>query len=369
MRMERPVIRISQVRVSDAQQSAVVEVLRSGQLAMGQRTADLEARFSALLGGAHCIAVANGTVGLKLAMAAAGVGPGREVVTTAFSFIGTIEPVVQLGAVPIFVDAEAQTGNLDVFQVEAAMSERTAAIVPVHLYGRPTPMSGLREVAGRWGVPVIEDACQAIGACHADGTVVGASGIAVFSFYGSKNITCGEGGLVTTRDPGFAERVRLLRNHGSVVAYEHEAVGYNGRMTDMQAALLGPEVDRVQAVTRGRRENARLYEQLVGSPDLQKPPWAENDGSCWHQYTVRTRSEGERWQLQAWAEKYGVETRVYYPTALSALPVVQRLGCARPCPTAEHLSRTVLSVPVRESLLREEVGRVAAMLDSWRSAP
>ncbi len=362
-------IPISQVRVSGVQERAVVEVLRSGQLAMGQRTAALEARFQALLGGAHCVAVANGTVGLTLAMVAAGVRRGSEVVTTAFSFIGTIEPVVQLGATPVFVDVEERTGNIDVSRVEAAMSERTAAIVPVHLYGRPAPMADLREVAGRWGVPVIEDACQAMGARHADGTMVGASGIAAFSFYGSKNITCGEGGLVTTTDPELAERVRLLRNHGSVAAYEHQAVGYNGRMTDMQAALLGPEVDRVEAVTRGRRDHARRYEERVDNPAIEKPPWVDADGSCWHQYTVRTRSEGERRQLQSWAEEQGVESRVYYPAALSALPVVRRLGSARTCPTAEHLARTVLSVPVRESLLPEEVERVAAMLERWRPAP
>lgn len=362
-------IRISQVRVSEVQERAVIEVLRSGQLAMGQRTADLEAQFQALLGGAQCVAVANGTVGLTLAMAAAGVGPGREVVTTAFSFIGTVEPIVHLGAKPVFVDVEESTGNLDVAQVEAAMSERTAAIVPVHLYGRPALMPDLREVAGRWGVPVIEDACQAVGARHGDGTLVGASGVAVFSFYGSKNITCGEGGLVATTDFELAERVRLLRNHGSAVAYEHEMVGYNGRMTELQAALLGPEVDRVETVTWGRREHARRYDELVCNPALEKPPWAEADGNCWHQYTIRTKSEVERRQLQAWAEEQGVETRVYYPTALSVLPTVQRLGSARTCPTAEHLSRTVLSVPVRESLLPEDVDQVVAMLDRWRPGP
>lgn len=362
-------IRISQVQINEEQEQAVVSVLRSGQLAMGQRTADLEARFSSLLGGAHCVAVANGTVGLTLAMAAAGVGPGREVVTTAFSFIGTIEPVIQLGASPVFVDVDIDTGNLDVGQVEAAMSERTVAIVPVHLYGRPVAMAALRAIADRWGVSIIEDACQAMGAWHSDGSMVGSSGTAVFSFYGSKNITCGEGGLVSTSDPEVAERVRLLRNHGSVVAYEHQAVGYNGRMTDMQAALLQPEVDRVDAVTRARRAHACYYDQSVQNPALATPPWSEDDGGCWHQYTVRTRDEAARRDLQKWAERRGVEARVYYPTALSALPVVGKLGFGRTCPNAEALSRTVLSFPVRESLSEAEVAQVGDVLQTWRFTP
>ena len=345
-----------------------MSVLRSGQLAMGQHTRDLELHFSSLLGGAHCVAVANGTVGLTLAMAAAGVGPGREVVTTAFSFIGTIEPVVQLGASPVFVDVDIDTGNLDAAQVEAALSERTVAIVPVHLYGRPVAMAALRNVADRWGVPIIEDACQAIGARHVDGSMVGSSGISVFSFYGSKNVTCGEGGLVATSDPEVAERVRLLRSHGSVGAYEHQAIGYNGRMTDMQAALLQPEVDRVEAVTRGRRAHARHYDQSVNNPQVVKPPWSEADGNCWHQYTVRTHSEEARDDLRTWAQQQGVETRVYYPTALSALPVVRQLGFGRSCPHAEALSRTVLSFPVRESLSEAEVARVSEVLDGWRPA-
>lgn len=359
-------IPISEVRVTQEQEQAVMSVLRSGQLAMGQHTRDLEVGFSSLLGGAHCVAVANGTVGLTLALAAAGVEPGREVVTTSFSFIGTIEPIVQLGASPVFVDVDLDTANIDVAQVEAALSERTAAIVPVHLYGRPVAIEALRTIANRWGVPIIEDACQAIGARHVDGSMVGSSGIAVFSFYGSKNVTCGEGGLVATSDPEVAERLRLLRNHGSVTAYEHRVVGYNGRMTDIQAALLQPEVDRIDAVTRGRRAHARQYDQSVNNPHLVKPRWSEVDGNCWHQYTVRTHNAAARDDLQQWAKQQGVETRVYYPTALPALPVVRQLGFGRSCPRAEALSRTVVSFPVRESLSDAEVARVSEVLDGWR---
>ncbi len=364
--MDCQVIRLAEVRVTQEQEQAVISVLRSGQLAMGQHTKEVELRLSSLLGGAHCVAVSNGTVGLTLAMAAAGVGPGRDVVTTAFSFIGTIEPVIQLGASPVFVDVDMDTGNLDIAQVEAALSERTAAIVPVHLYGRPVDMTALRSIADRWRIPIIEDACQAIGAKHVDGSMVGSSGIAVFSFYGSKNVTCGEGGLVATSAPEVAERVRLLRNHGSGVAYEHQAIGYNGRMTDIQAALLQSTVDRVGAVTRDRRAHARYYDQSVHNPHLVKPPWSEADGNCWHQYTVRTHSEAARDKLRAWALQLGVETRVYYPTALSALPLVRKLGFGRSCPRAEALSKTVVSVPVRESLSESEVVQVGEVLDGWR---
>lgn len=365
LRVEVVVIRLSKVNVSDTQNDAVADVLRSGQLAAGRQTTELERRFSKLFEGTQCVAVANGTMGLMLAMVGVGVGPGHEVVTTAFSFFGTIEPILQLGARPVFVDVDIRTGNMDTSQVEMAMSERTAAILPVHLYGRAVSMVKLRKVAEAWNVPVIEDACQAIGAHHEDGSVVGGSGIAVFSFYGSKNITCGEGGLVATSNCELAERIRLLRNHGSVTGYEHKVVGYNGRMTDIQAALLLSEVDRIEDITMARRENARRYEEMITNVAVEKPPFVENDGGCWHQYTVRTRSEDERGQLQAWAKQHEIETRVYYPNALSSLPVVKSYGCARVCPNAEQLSRTVLSVPVRESLGREEVDRVAAMLSQW----
>lgn len=359
-------IQISQVSVSEEQERAVISVLRSGQLAMGQRTAELEESFSKLFGGIHCVAVASGTVGLTLAMAAAGVGPGTEVVTTAFSFIGTISPILQLGAVPVFVDVEPDTGNIDAMLVEAAVTDRTAAIVPVHLYGRPADMATLRSVARRRGLTIVEDACQAMGAQYGDGSMVGSSGIAVFSFYGSKNITCGEGGLVTTKDDDVAERVRLLRNHGSVEAYQHLAIGYNGRMTDMQAALLRPEVARVEMITSGRRQNAQTYTRTVNNPAIAKPPWSEEDGSCWHQYTVRTRSAEEQKQLQAWAKSRCVESRVYYPFPLSSVVAVERAGLHRACPVAERLARTVVSVPVRESLSEDEVSRVADMLNGWQ---
>lgn len=359
-------IRISQVSVRPEQEQAVVAVIRSGQLAMGERTRDLEEKFSRFFGGAECVAVSNGTVALTLALRAAGVHRGSEVITSAFSFFGTIEPVLQLGASPVFVDVDARTGNLDVSQVESAISQRTAAIVPVHLYGRPVPMATLREVSRKWAIPIVEDACQAIGARHLEGDRVGASGVAVFSFYGSKNITCGEGGMVTSTDPAIAEQVRLLRNHGSSTAYHHQSVGYNARWTDLQAALLETEVDRVDSVTSGRQKNAAFYEGAVRNPSIQKPLWTEGDGGCWHQYTVRTGSELERTSLQKWADHHGIESRVYYPTPLSALPIIRELGYAKKCPVADSLSRTVLSVPVRETLSLDEVEQVAAMLNTWR---
>ena len=366
LRLDCGVIRISQVRVTDEQELAVLKVLRSGQLAMGRETTLLESDFSAFFGGAECVAVANGTVGLTLALAAAGVAPGSEVVTTAFSFIGTVEAVIHLGARPVFADVELETGNMDVGRVEAVMSERTAAVLPVHLYGRPVQLGKLRRVADAWGVPVIEDACQAIGARAENGTHIGSAGTAVFSFYGSKNITCGEGGLVATSDPALGARVRLLRNHGSVADYEHQVVGYNGRMTDLQAVLLRSEVGRIDEVTRMRRRNARLYDEGIQNVAVIKPPQGDEDGGCCHQYTLRMRSDGERRDLQKWASSQGVETRVYYPSSLADLDVMERLGYGSECPVATALARTVLSLPVRDSLTIEEVQRVIDVVNGWR---
>lgn len=360
-------IPISKVHITKAQEEAVVKVLRSGKLAMDALTSQLEDRLSACLGGAHCVAVANGTLGLTLALAAAGVRPGREVITTAFSFIGTVEPILHLGATPVFADVDPATANIDVAEVQCLLSERTAAILPVHLYGRPADMPRLRALASSHGVPLIEDACQAIGARYSDKTLVGATGTCVFSFYGTKNITSGEGGMITTTEPELAQHTRMLRTHGSTAPYQYQFPGYNARMTDIQAALLMSSVERITDIAQRRYANASWYDQFLTNPDLVKPPLGPVEESCWHQYTLRLHSESNRDDLQRWAHRHGVETRVYYPSALSALPFIRQLGFGRKCPVAERLASTVLSIPVRESLLSDELRHIGAVLNSWHA--
>jgi dTDP-4-amino-4,6-dideoxygalactose transaminase len=364
--MEDTVIGISKLVVGKAEEEAVLRVLRSGQLAIGPETSALEAEFSSRLGGADCIAVTNGTVAITLALAAIGVGPGDEVITTAYSFLATIEPIIQLGAIPVFADVELRTANIDISKVEALITARTKAILPVHLYGRPVDLRSLRKIASERDISIVEDACQAIGSSLDGVGAIGSSGTTVFSFYGSKNITCGEGGLVATDDPFTGERVRLLRNHGMIETYRHKVVGYNGRLTDIQAALLRVQLGHLDEITEKRQENAAYYQEAITNEAIILPPANDEEyRSCFHQFTIRLTSETARDHLQAWASDHGIETRVYYPYTLSSHSVVESLGLAAACPNAEELAKVVLSIPVRDSLGSEEKLQVAEVLNSW----
>lgn len=366
MWLEDTVIGISKLTLGAGEEEAILRVVRSGQLAMGSETHDAELAFSKRLGGVECIAVSNGTVAITLALAAMGVGPGDEVITTSFSFIGTIEPIIQLGATPIFADVDVATANISISGIESLITARTKAILPVHLYGRPVDLSALREIGDRHNIPVLEDACQAIGASDATAGEIGSSGTAVFSFYGSKNIACGEGGLVTTDDPSLAERVRLLRSHGSIEMYRHKLVGYNARMTDLQAAILRIQLESLDDVTAGRRSNAAFYHDAISNDAFTLPaPNDEKSASCFHQFTLRLSSKADRDDLQAWALAHEVETRAYYPYALSSHPVVENLGMGARCENADALSNVVLSIPVRESLSDDERRHVADVVSSW----
>ncbi|MBW4078119.1 MAG: DegT/DnrJ/EryC1/StrS family aminotransferase [Acidobacteria bacterium] len=359
-------IGISKLSLGAGEEEAVLRVVRSGQLAMGLETQDAETEFSKRLGGVECIAVSNGTVAITLALAAMGVGPGDEVITTSFSFIGTVEPIIQLGATPIFADVDLRSANIGVDGIEALITSRTKVILPVHLYGRPVDLAAIRAIASKYNLAVLEDACQAIGASDANTGGIGSSGTAVFSFYGSKNIACGEGGLVTTDDRQLAERVRLLRSHGSIETYRHALVGYNARMTDLQAAILRIQLESLDRVTAGRRSNAAYYHESIHNDALFLPPGDDvTSVSCFHQFTLRLRSKADRDDLQAWTTEHEVETRAYYPYALSSHPVIEDLGLGARCDNADALSNVVLSIPVRESLSDDERKHVADVISGW----
>ena len=218
------------------EEAAVLRVLASGQLAQGERVATFEQRFAELCHVHEAVAVSSGTAALHLALLAHNIGPGDEVITTAFSFAATANAILLVGAIPVFVDIEPDTYTLDPIDVERAITRRTKAIIPVHLYGHPCDMDRLEQLAAAYSLVLIEDASQAHAAA-VNGRPVGSFGTGCFSFYATKNMTTGEGGMVTTDDPAIAERVRLLRNHGQEARYYHVALGYNLRMTEMQAAL------------------------------------------------------------------------------------------------------------------------------------
>jgi perosamine synthetase len=349
--------RVSAVRVhvGGEETAAVLQVLHSGRLVQGQEVAAFEEEFAALVGGHTCVAVNSGTSALHLGLLAAGIGPGDEVVVPSFTFAATANSVAMTGATPVFADIERDTFNLDPEAVAAAVTPRTAAVVPVHLYGQPVRWDGLAGVAERHGLLLLEDAAQAHGASY-DGIPVGALGdVAAFSFYATKNMTTGEGGMVVCRDEDTARRVRLLRNQGMEQRYRNEIAGLNNRMTDLAAAMGRVQLRRLHGWNEERRALAATYdEQLTGVVTPVVAPKAE---PVWHQYTVRST---DRDALAARLDARGIDSAVYYPVPTHRLPAYD---LDVDLPETERAAREVLSLPMRPGLTEEEVARVVAAVN------
>ncbi len=334
---------------------AVRQVLASGQLAQSEQVADFERGFAEVCQVEEAIAVSSGTAALHLALLAHDIGPGDEVITTPFSFAATANVIRLVGAIPVFVDIEPDTYNVDPALVEAAITPRTKAIMPVHLYGNPADMRRLSALAAAYSLVLIEDACQAHAAA-VDGRPVGGFGTGCFSFYATKNITTGEGGTVTTNDPAIAEKVRLLRSHGQRERYYHVAIGYNLRMTNMQAALGVVQLRKLEQFTQQRIANAAfLTRQLSGL--VQTPLARPGHRHVYHQYTIRV-PQG-RTTFAAALHERGVGTAVHYPTPIHKQPYYQGLGVDVSLPIAEAAANEVLSLPVHPGVTEDQLATVA----------
>jgi dTDP-4-amino-4,6-dideoxygalactose transaminase len=356
------VIPISAVVLGADEERLVVDVLRSGQLAQGPMVARFEGEFAAFCGTAHAVAVANGTVALTAALKALGVGPGDEVVTSAFTFVATLNAILECGATARFADIDPATYNVDPASVAAACTDRTRVVMPVHLYGQPADMAAIVNVAERHGAAIVEDAAQAHGA-RVDGRTVGGYGLATFSLYATKNITSGEGGVVTTDDDALADRLRLLRNHGMRARYQYELQGTNLRMTDVQAAIAIPQLARLRDTTRQRRANAaRLSEGLGGIPGLEPPVTAAGRDHVFHQYTVRVTDEAplDRDALAAALADRGVQSGIYYPRVVFDYDSYRGHPLVVPAdvPRARDATRQVLSLPVHPHLSDADLDRI-----------
>lgn len=348
--------------IGRAEIAAVNRVLRSGQIAQGKCVEQLESGFASLCRTREAVAVNSGTAALFVALVAHGIGSGDEVITTPFTFAATANAILMTAARPVFVDIRESDFNIDPDLIPARITPRTKAIIPVHLYGHPADMTQISEIADRHSLAVIEDACQAHGA-EWRGRKVGSFGTGCFSFYPTKNMTTGEGGMVTTNDPQIAHRLRLLRSHGAARPYYHTELGYNFRMTDISAAIGLAQLGRLQAFTRKRRANARYYgTHLKG---VIAPSEAAGALHVYHQYTVRV-PEG-RDILQARLSEEGIGSAVYYPIPLHQQPYYRELGYADTLPVAEAMCREVLSLPVWPGLRRTDRERVAAAVS--RHAP
>lgn len=351
-------IPIAQPFLGDEECDAVLAVLRSGQLVQGARVMEFEERCAEYLGARHAVAVNSGTAALTAVLFAHGVGPGDEVIVPAFSFFATAAAVCAVGARPVFADIEADTFHLSLSATEAAITPRTRALLPVHLYGQAAPLGAFTALAERHGLVVIEDAAQAFGAAIGDERV-GQFGTAAFSFHASKNLTTGEGGLVTTSSAAVAHRLRLYRNQGSETRYRHELLGQNLRMTEIAAAIGIAQLRRLPAWNEARRENARFYDGALHG--MVTPTVLPGHHHVYQQYTLRAPHHAARERILAHLHAQGIDARVYYPTPLHEQPafVERGLGAGAAFPVAEAACREVLSIPVHPHLTREQLETVA----------
>ncbi|MFC7045299.1 DegT/DnrJ/EryC1/StrS family aminotransferase [Halobacteriaceae archaeon GCM10025711] len=332
----------------------VAAVLDSGMIADGDEVRTFEDEFAAYAGTEHGVATSNGTTALHTALEAVGVEPGEKVVTTPFSFIATANAVRHAGGVPVFADIDPDSYNLDPDAVEAALREHgedVAAILAVHLYGRPAPMGRLSELADEYGVALVEDAAQAHGATL-DGDRIGSLGdVATFSFYPTKNMTTGEGGMITTDDDEIARNARRLVNHGrDTSGYEHVEVGYNFRMTNIAAAIGRAQLDRLPDYVAARREHAEVLNRLLENTHVQTPSDPEDGRHAYHQYTVRSE---KRDALKAYLDDNGVQSAVYYPTCIHNQPAYEEFDAD--APNAEAAADQVLSLPVHPELTADDI--------------
>jgi dTDP-4-amino-4,6-dideoxygalactose transaminase len=347
-------IPVAQPLIGEEEKQAVLAVLDSGQLAQGAVVEAFEQAFAQWIGVKHAIATSNGTTALHIALLTHGVGEGDEVITSPFTFIASANSVLHTGARPVFVDIEPDTFNIDPELIEAAITPKTKAIMPVHLYGNPADMKAIMEIAERHGLAVIEDAAQAHGA-KAYGQSAGSFGTGCFSFYPTKNMTSGEGGMITTNDDTIADQARLLRAHGSRERYRHEILAYNFRMTDIHAAIGLAQMAKIDDWNRQRRHNAhrltKSLHQCVVTPVSRE--WAE---PVFHQYTIRI--SGGRGSLPERLARQGIGTGIHYPIPVHKQPVYLALNYSESLPNAEMVAAEVLSLPVHSSLTATDINEV-----------
>lgn len=352
--------------ITEEEITAVTRVMRSGMVAQGPEVAAFEDEFSAYVDSAESIAVNSGTSALHLGLLAAGIGPGDEVIVPSFTFAATANSVAITGAAPVFADIEPATFCLDPGAVSAAVTPRTRAIMPVHLYGHPADMNRLQSIADAHELLLFEDAAQAHAAAL-DGRAVGSFGaFAAFSFYPTKNMTAGEGGMVTTRDPEIARKVRLLRNQGMEQRYANEVVGLNNRMTDIHAAIGRAQLRRLHEWTDARRAHAAfLDDHLTG---VVTPPVADGARHVYHQYTVRVPGHDRDRFMTALKEEHGVGSGVYYPTPNHRLPSLADYAPRVDLPHTETAAQEVVSLPVHPGLSSSDLERIVRAVNTVAGA-
>ncbi|HEY6837737.1 MAG TPA: DegT/DnrJ/EryC1/StrS family aminotransferase [Geobacteraceae bacterium] len=355
-------LKIQYEQIKDEITSGILDALEKTQFILGPNVTALENEVAAYLGVKHAVAVASGTDALHLALAAAGIGAGDEVITSPFTFIATAEAIRYVGATPVFVDIDPKTFNINPALIEAAITPRTRAVLPVHLFGQPADMAPIEEICQRRGLLLIEDCAQSFGA--AVGTrMTGAIGaLGCFSFFPSKNLGCyGDGGMVTTDSAELAEQVKVLRNHGSKVRYHHSVIGFNSRLDEIQAVILRAKLKRIAAYNEGRRRVGHLYSSLLQG-SVVTPPVEDGKGvHVYHQYTVLTDA---RDKIMAALSEAKIASAIYYPIPLHRQEVFAADYEGVSLPVAEEVASRCMSLPVFPEMTDEQVRQVVQVIKS-----
>jgi dTDP-4-amino-4,6-dideoxygalactose transaminase len=354
-------ISIAKPVIGEEEKKAVLEVLDSGILAQGPRVAAFEKAFAEACGVKHAVATTSGTTALYLALLANGIGAGDEVITSPFTFIASANSVLYVGAKPVFVDIDPRTFNIDVNQIEAAITPKTRAILPVHLYGMTADMGAIMDIAKKHNLLVIEDAAQAHTAKF-NGKCAGSFGTGAFSLYPTKNMTSAEGGMVTTDDDAVAEEARVLRNHGMRRRYYHDELGYNLRMTDVHAAIGLAQLGKLAGFNAKRQANAAYYDaNLKGVTTPYVPKECEH---IYHQYTIRV-PDGKRDALRDYLKENEIGSEIYYPLPINQQGFYEDMFGKLSFPQAEKAAEEVLSLPVHPSLSAEDLAFVVTKINEF----
>ena len=363
---ERRKIPIAKPVIEDDDIEAVERILRSGMLAQGEEVRLFEEEFAEYIGTEYAVAVSSGTAALDLVLKAFNIGPGDEVITTSFSFVATANAILYQGARPVFADIDPKTYNIDPGDVVEKITGRTRAIIVVHLYGQPANIRALAEIAEDHNLLLIEDAAQAHGAEFL-GKKVGSFGdAAVFSFYPTKNMTTGEGGIVTTNNKEIAQKIRLLRDHGQTEKYLHEILGWNLRMTNIAAALGRSQLRKLERLNSLRSKNAQLLSTKLSKIKGIKTPYVAPEAKhVWHQYVISVEDSFplSRDRLYEELEKHGIGVAIHYPRPIHQQPLYRKLGYPdNLCPKAIQASRRVLSLPVHPAVTEDDIEYIASTM-------
>lgn len=361
-------LRAQYATIADEVEEAMRRVIASSAFVHGPFAETFEREFAAYCGARYCVGVGNGTDALLLALRALGIGPGDEVITTPLTFTATAEAIVLNGAAVRFVDVDPLTRNMDPTQLEAAITPRTKALLPVHLYGLPADMRAINQVARGYGLAVVEDAAQAHGAEFEGRRAGSLADVACFSFYPGKNLGAyGDAGAVVTDDPALAERVRRFADHGRTTRYEHDLVGVNSRLDGLQAAVLSVKLRHLEAWSRRRRELAAWYDAaLADLPQVGRPSVPAGVTAVYHLYVIEAERRDE---LLNYLHAHGVAAGIHYPLPLHLQPAYAFLGIPRGTyPVAERLAERVLSLPIFPEMSEDDVAYVAALVRAFYRA-